>query len=165
MEVVQFVLFSSVAALLGNAGQANYAAANAWLDGLVRLRHEQGLCGSSVQWGAWAGVGMAVDSGVVEQLEAQGMGAVREEQGLCALELTMLRAWGLPVSAMVPLHWPRLVMQMGGGVPPLLRNLASDHMDLLQQQQQQQHTHAVVAAPTNSLISSLLQLIPSERAA
>ena len=60
MEVDQFVLFSSVAALLGGAGQANYAAANAWLDGLVRLRHEQGLCGSSVQWGAWAGVGMAV---------------------------------------------------------------------------------------------------------
>ena len=132
MEVDQFVLFSSVAALLGGAGQANYAAANAWLDGLVRLRHEQGLCGSSVQWGAWAGVGMAVDSGVVEQLEAQGMGAVREEQGLCALELTMLPAWGLPVSAMVPLHWPGLVMQMARGVPPLLQNLAADHMDLLQ---------------------------------
>ena len=101
-------------------------------------------------------------SGVLEQLETQGMGAVREEQGLCALELTMLPAWGLPVSAMVPLHWPGLVMQMGGGVPPLLQNLASDHMHLLQQQQQ--HTRAVVAPPTNSLISSLLQLTTSERA-
>ena len=54
-------------------------------------------------------------------------------------------------------------MQMARGVPPLLQNLASDHTDLLKQQQQ--HTHAVVAAPTNSLVSSLLQLTPSERAA
>ncbi len=82
MEVDQFVLFSSVAALLGGAGQANYAAANAWLDGLVRLRHEQGLCGSSVQWGAYAGVWKAGDPGVVEQLEAEVMGAVREDQWL-----------------------------------------------------------------------------------
>jgi aryl carrier-like protein len=105
---------------------------------------------------------MAVDSGVVEKLEAQGMGAVREEQGLCALELAMLPAWGLPVRTMVPLHWPGLVMQMARGVPLLLRNLASEHMHLLQQQQ---HTRAVVAPPTNSLISSLLQLPTVERAA
>ena len=120
MEVDQFVLFSSVAALLGGAGQANYAAANAWLDGLVRLRHEQGLCGSSVQWGAWAGVGMAVDSGVVEQLEAQGMGAVREEQGLCALELAMSGAGASGVVGMVPLVWPVLLGLMGGEVPSFL---------------------------------------------
>ena len=65
-----FVLFSSVAAPLGNTRQAKYTAANAWLDGLVKLRHEQGLCGSSLQWDAWARVGMAVNSGVLEQLEA-----------------------------------------------------------------------------------------------
>jgi acyl carrier protein len=104
---------------------------------------------------------MAVDSGVVEQLEAQGMGAVREEQGLCALELVMLPAWGLPVSAMVPLQWPRLVMQMARGVPQLLQKLVADHMHLLQQ-----HTYAVVELPTrNALINSLLQLPVSERAA
>ena len=44
-----------------------------------QLEGQPGLRGSSVQW-----AGVAVDSGVVEQLEAHGMGAVREEQGLCA---------------------------------------------------------------------------------
>jgi hypothetical protein len=73
-----------------------------------------------VQWGAWAGVGMAVDSGVVEQLEAQGMGAVREEQGLCALELAMSGAAASGVVGMVPLVWPVLLGLMGGEVPLFL---------------------------------------------
>ena len=124
MEVDQFVLFSSVAALFGNTGQANYAAANASLDGLVRLRHEQGLCGSSVQWGAWAGVGMAVDSGLVEQLEAQGTGAVREQQGMCALELAMSGPGASGVMGMLPLVWPVLLGLMDGEVPNFVARFA-----------------------------------------
>ena len=58
-ELKSFVVYSSVAALFGNAGQANYSAANAYLDGLVRWRVAQGLPGTSVQWPAVLGVGMA----------------------------------------------------------------------------------------------------------
>ena len=63
---------------------------------------------------------MAVDSGVVEQLEAHGMGAVREEQGLCALELAMSGAGASGVVGMVPLVWPVLLGLMGGEVPSFL---------------------------------------------
>ena len=67
---------------------------------------------------------MAVDSGVLEQLEAQGMGAVREEQGLCALELAMSGAGASGVVGMVPLVWPVLLGLMGGEVPSFLTGFA-----------------------------------------
>ncbi|MFZ4851373.1 MAG: SDR family oxidoreductase, partial [Caldilinea sp.] len=63
MELQLMVYFSSASALLGNPGQGGYAAANAFLDGLACLRNQQGLPGLSINWGTWAGEGMAARVG------------------------------------------------------------------------------------------------------
>ena len=57
LPLSQVLLFSSVASLLGGAGQANYAAANAALEGWVGAKAAQGTNGLAVQWGAWAAGG------------------------------------------------------------------------------------------------------------
>eukprot|EP00962_Isochrysis_galbana_P043622 scaffold16671_cov167-Isochrysis_galbana.AAC.1 len=58
-----YVLFSSVAALFGGAGQSNYSAANCCLDALGSYQRDSGLAASSVQWGPWTDVGMAAGHG------------------------------------------------------------------------------------------------------
>jgi NADP-dependent 3-hydroxy acid dehydrogenase YdfG/acyl carrier protein len=81
-----FVLFSSVAQVVGNMGQGAYCAANAFLDGLARRRRAEGLPGLSIAWGVLRDAGVAArGDGLVEQLEQLGIGAFTTAQALEAL--------------------------------------------------------------------------------
>src|SRR5690606_26941958 len=80
-----FVMFSSYGSLVGQAGQGNYAAANAFLDALAHARKAQGLPAQSINWGAWSGLGFAATPGgkrVLEKLALQGLPGFSAAQGL-----------------------------------------------------------------------------------
>ncbi|MCP4117668.1 MAG: SDR family NAD(P)-dependent oxidoreductase [Desulfobacteraceae bacterium] len=114
------VLFSSMTALLGNAGQAGYGAANAFMDGLAHLGHREGRPCLSINWGGWAGPGMAagIDSKGRDRLEASGIGLIEADRGLDILE--QLLALDRPQVAVLRMKWDRYAEGYGGGGPPAM---------------------------------------------
>ncbi|MFJ8946309.1 SDR family NAD(P)-dependent oxidoreductase [Streptomyces sp. NPDC102395] len=101
-----FVLFSSVAALVGNPGQAAYAAANAYLDAAAELRRSRGLPALSVQWGPFADIGLAARSEQAgTRLGDRGMDSFPADEAWSAL--TRLLAQNRPVDGYVPLDLRR----------------------------------------------------------
>ncbi|WSM09418.1 SDR family NAD(P)-dependent oxidoreductase [Streptomyces sp. NBC_01716] len=110
MGLTAFVLFSSVAGVLGAPGQGNYAAASTLLDGLARHRHAGGLPALSLAWGPWAGEGMA------DGLASAGMRSLAPEEGLALLDAATAAAE--PV--LVPVRFDLAAFDTP---PPILRGL------------------------------------------
>ncbi len=114
IDLEVFVLFSSWASLAGSRGQANYCAANAFLDGLAAFRSASGLPALSVNWGAWAETGLAAGQAMQKQLARAGMEPMQPEDALAALEIALHT--GRPQLAIAAIQWPKYLSQVKNGL-------------------------------------------------
>ena len=119
-----FVLFSSAVGVLGSAGQANHAAANAFLDQLAAHRRARGLPGQAIAWGAWSGVGEAEEQRdrIADHLAARGVRWLTPQQGLKAFDQLVSQD---PTSgAVMGVDWAAYAESFGAH-PSLLEDLRS----------------------------------------
>ncbi len=116
-----FVMYSSLASMLGSAGQANHAAANAFMDALASYRQAQGLPALSINWGAWSEIGAAVEYDVEARIATQGVEMIPPNRGLQILEYLLQS--GEAQLGVLPIHW-QTFMQQYGSVPPWLSKMA-----------------------------------------
>ncbi|MFF3242116.1 SDR family NAD(P)-dependent oxidoreductase, partial [Micromonospora sp. NPDC002931] len=123
LDLAAFVVFSSIAATLGSPGQANYAAANAFLDALAQHRRQRGLPAASLAWGLWA-----TTSGMTAHLEATehrrairaGSAPLTDAEGLALLDAAQRHGGAHVVLMKVPAATDA---PDAGRVPALLRDL------------------------------------------
>jgi len=108
------MMFSSVAALLGSPGQANYCAANAILDEISNQIQQMGSVSSSVQWGAWAGAGMAAnDASTQIRVERTGMGLLEPAQGIRVVEGIIYNKYPLAIYSANIFVWSTMMKRIG----------------------------------------------------
>ncbi|WSJ65961.1 type I polyketide synthase [Kitasatospora sp. NBC_01302] len=124
-NLTSFVLFSSAAGTFGTAGQANYAAANAFLDTLAQQRRAAGLPATSLGWGLWAedgGMAGELSSSDTQRMARGGVGALTSAEGLALLDT----ATALDGASYVPIRLDLAGLRglaEAGLLPPLLRGL------------------------------------------
>ncbi|SEO77293.1 Acyl transferase domain-containing protein [Amycolatopsis saalfeldensis] len=121
-DLAAFVLFSSVAGVMGSPGQANYAAANSFLDALAQLRAAEGQAATSLAWGPWAsGSGMTstLSDTSRRRIAGAGLPELSPEEGLALFD----RSTASDEALLVPLALGAGSMRAQSVVPAVLRSL------------------------------------------
>ncbi|MER8162958.1 type I polyketide synthase, partial [Streptomyces sp. NPDC094472] len=125
LDLSAFVLFSSAAGVFGNAGQGNYAAANAFLDALAQHRRAHGLAGTSLAWGLWADSSAMtgeLDDADVSRMSRGGVVALSATEGLELFDA----AGRLGEALLVPMALDMAALRgqaASGALAPLFRGL------------------------------------------
>ncbi|MCX4098275.1 type I polyketide synthase [Nocardia sp. alder85J] len=127
LELSAFVLYSSVAGVLGGPGQANYAAANVFLDALAAHRHRLGLPASSLAWGIWeqaSGITGHLSEQDFARMRRDGLLPIPTEDGLAMLDAALRLGRSLTVAAKLDVPAIQAVgAQDAQMLPPALRGL------------------------------------------
>ncbi len=147
-----FVMFSSGSSLFGSPGQANYAAANTFLDALAHVRYAQGLPGLSINWAPWSEVGAVAGQAQQHWLSA-GMANIAPSAGKAALNVVL----GIkqPQIAIMPIDWDTFAQELPADqVPPFFSALLADR--------KQESAAQAVAEQSAQLSQLLAQAAPEQ---
>jgi polyketide synthase 7 len=125
MDLSAFVMFSSMAGIVGTPGQGNYAAANSFLDGLAAYRRAHGLAGLSVAWGLWeqtSGMTQHLGDRDKARISRVGLAPLPTERALELFDTALLTDRSVVVAARLD---PAALADQSAPLPPLLSQLVA----------------------------------------
>ncbi|GLY15210.1 polyketide synthase [Kineosporia sp. NBRC 101677] len=162
-QLSHFVVFSSLAGVLGNPGQGNYAAANAVLDALARRRRAAGLPGQSLAWGPWTGTGMAAGLGARELARLSRLGSIpiSAEEGLRLMDA----AASLDEAVLVPAHLDLKAVRAGSAGHLVRRPGLPTRSALAESTAPQEFADRLTRVPPSRRIEPVLTLVREQVAA
>ncbi|XP_022788744.1 uncharacterized protein LOC111328543 [Stylophora pistillata] len=116
MDLDFFVMFSSMASIVGNMGQSSYSSCNAFQDSLAHYRrHVLGLPGLAINWGPISGAGvMERESGIVKLLTMAGLGFINAKEGVKHMAKVLMEDPGRCQLSLFDADWPRFIKSNPG---------------------------------------------------
>lgn len=153
---VPLIMFSSASGVLGAVGQANYAAANAFLDGLTHYRSRLGLQSLSIDWGPWQGEGMAAEMSESETQQLASRGVFSLSQTAAFMALDKLLVSGEVQAGVMLIDWSQYCLQP---VSPFLQRFVPK---VSQQYQLLQNLKSLEKDDRPNLLNNELILMVSE---
>ncbi|KOT27814.1 polyketide synthase, partial [Streptomyces caelestis] len=162
LDLSAFVVFTSLMGVVGNAGQANYAAANAALESFVASRRADGLPGTALAWGAWAaGEGMLAD-GVAGRLRDRGLSSMDPTVAVTAIGRALTQDDALVVVA--DADWRRFAGTAGPRAATLLSELTGRDDDRVESRPDTSDGSKASAGSEGALRGQLAAVPVAERA-
>ena len=157
LDVSAFVMFSSMAGLAGASGQANYAAANSFLDGLAVHRRAHGLPAMSLAWGLWdqaSAMTGALGTADRARFGRDGIVAMSSDEALELMDTALI----VDVPFLLPAHIDLAALRVkfdGGTLPPMF-------VDLINAPTRRQVDDSLAAAKSKSALLQRLEGLPED---
>ncbi|MDR2443917.1 MAG: SDR family NAD(P)-dependent oxidoreductase, partial [Deltaproteobacteria bacterium] len=113
MDLECFVMYSSMASIMGTHGQSNYVAANTFLDALACYRRANFWPATSINWGAWSNIGAVARMGIFERIEKQGVDSFKASTALNIVD--RLVDTQVPQMAVMKVDWRKMLPILSAG--------------------------------------------------